>query len=1045
MDANVLLECFSATLQSNQAVIVQAEAKLKELSTAPGFLGGCLDIISSTTTTLHPAVKTAAAVYFKNRIVRHWNHSDSKIDNDEKPLIRDKIIPVITACDYNIKQQLIPVLRVLISFDYSHWPGLIEQTYELLHKVPASCSDEDMSPLYTGVVCFSEICRKFRWMENDCRADELYPLIDRIFPHLLKIGETLVANSHDINELLAEILKLILKAYKFVTYYDLPQPLQSRESITAWADFHGSIINMMPPSYVMESESSEQEKSLFQVCKCYKWAIANIYRLFTRYASNNLSKKFSYQPFHDMFLKEFIPKFLSNFLTIIEQWCQKTRWIGSQCMFYMIEFISHCVTQKSTWLLIKPYFETLVSHFIYPLLCPTDDILETFDEDPHEYIHLRFDIQEEFDSPDMAALGLLATFAHKRKSTTLQPIMTFAHSQLTELQAQPDSLEVAKKTEGVLRILGAISHYIVTSYEKEMEPFLTSLIYPLLTTKYDFLKARALDITSKFADIQFTSEDTYNMLFQRILANFDASSSVPLPVSFQCALTIQAYMSDSKFRPVLGNIILPTMSRLLELSNEFDNDAISMVMQECVENFSEQLQPFGVDLMHKLVEQFMRLVREIHEASVVNIDDFDGNFDDQSEKVMAATGLLNTMITVLLSFENSQTICLKLEEVFYPAVEYVFVNNVDDFLAEIGELMENSTFLLRSISPLMWKLFEYLYSSFEDGTALMYLEELISCLENFLIFGQRDLHNDTINNINTNDFIMKFFKIFQLMMDSDDENDQIGYNDLIYGCEYGQTFILSLQAKSHQYIPQILTLIIKLRKTGLDPHHVVKNSIYDVNVNNVIVSALCYDAKTTLQVLQQHDQILGFFDDWYKLIPQFTRVYDFKLSIIGLATLISDVQITENLPSSITSNIMAKFMDVVNKLPKAMKDLETKRQKFQEFEFTQETDNYKFTSQQWENHEEEFDEDELQAQLENDGNEDSTTSFENDIIKASGYFMEEDEIIAEDPLRATPLDNMDVNMFIKQFLANMQNFGHFPQLVGQITANDQATLQNYLK
>mgnify|MGYP002378836076 CR=1 FL=1 len=1040
----MLLECFSATLQSNQAVIVQGEAKLKELSTTPGFLGGCLEIISSTNEAVHPAVKTAAAVYFKNRIVRHWNHSDSKIDNDEKPLIREKIIPVIISCDYNIKQQLIPVLRVLISFDYSHWPGLIEQTGQLLQKVPSTSNDEDLSHLYTGVVCFSEICRKFRWMENDSRADQLYPLINQVFPHLLSIGKSIVANSQEINELLAEILKLILKVYKFVTYYDLPEPLQSRESITAWAEFHGSIINMAPPLYVLQSDSTEQEKSFLQISKCYKWAIANIYRLFTRYASNNLSKKFSYQQFHEMFLRDFIPQLLSNFLSIIEQWCQKTRWTGSQCMFYLIEFISHCVTQKSTWLLIKPYFETLVSHFIYPLLCPSDEVLETFDEDPHEYIHLRFDIQEEFDSPDMAALGLLATFAHKRKSTTLQPIMAFAHSQLTELQAQPDSLEVAKKREGVLRILGGISHYIVTSYEKEMEPFLTSLVYPLLTSKYDFLKARALDITSKFADIEFTNDETYQSVFQRVLTNFEASSSVPLPVSFQCALTIQAYMSHPKFRPVLGNIILPTMSRLLELSNEFDNDAISMVMQECVENFSEQLQPFGVDLMRKLVEQFMRLVREIHEASMVNIDDFDGNYDDQSEKVMAATGLLNTMITVLLSFENSQTICLKLEEVFYPAVEYVFVNRVDDFLAEIGELMENSTFLLRSISPLMWKLFEYLYASFEDGTALMYLEELISCLENFLIFGQRDLHNDTINNVSTDNFILKFFKIFQLMMDNDDD-DQIGYNDLIYGCEYGQSFILSLQSKAHQYIPQMLTLIVKLRKTGLDPHHSVKNSVYDVNVNNVIVSALCYDAKTTLQLLQQHEQILGFFDDWYKLMPQLTRVYDLKLSIIGLATLISDVQIMENLPSGITTTIMGKFMELVNKLPKAIKDLETKRRNFQEFEFTQDTDNYKFTSQQWENHEEEFDEDELQAQLENDANEDYTTTFENDIIKASGYFNEEDEIITEDPLRATPLDNMDVDMFIKQFLGTMQSTSHFPQLIAQISSKDQATLENYLK
>lgn len=123
-------------------------------------------------------------------------------------------------------------------------------------------------------------------------------------------------------------------------------------------------------------------------------------------------------------------------------------------------------------------------------------------------------------------------------------------------------------------------------------------------------------------------------------------------------------MIRDEFKLVLSNVILPTMTKLLDLSNEIDSDAISVVMQDCVENFSAQLQPFGVDLMSKLVQQFMKLAQEIHEASQVDVDDFDGNFDDQGDKVMAALGFINTMITVLLSFENSREICIKLEEIF---------------------------------------------------------------------------------------------------------------------------------------------------------------------------------------------------------------------------------------------------------------------------------------------------------------------------------------------------------------------------------------------
>lgn len=189
-----------------------------------------------------------------------------------------------------------------------------------------------------------------------------------------------------------------------------------------------------------------------------------------------------------------------------------------------------------------------------------------------------------------------------------------------------------------------------------------------------------MEVSLKFADLNFENKDNLSVLFHGILNNFSTSNEESsLPVDFECALVIQAYIHLPEFQEALSTIILPTMSKLLDLSNQIDNDAISAVMQECVENFSEQLQPFGVDLMAKLVEQFMRLAVDINEASKVDVDEFDGEYEDQTDKIMAAVGLLNTMITVLLSFENSREICAKLEEVFSPVIEFVLINKIDDF------------------------------------------------------------------------------------------------------------------------------------------------------------------------------------------------------------------------------------------------------------------------------------------------------------------------------------------------------------------------------
>lgn len=1047
MDSNLLLECFSATLLANQSLRREAELQLRQFVLTPGFLGGCLDIISSHNEVVNISIKKASAVFFKNRVVKYWSvDGQNKIDDDEKPVIKDRILPVLIQSDYNTKQQLIPVLRVLISYDFPNkWKTLLEDTGKLLQQVPVGASkDEDFSQLYTGLLCFSEISRKFRWVGNSDRANDLDPIIAQVFPHLLNIGNSIIANSEKITELSAEILKLILKVYKFVTYFDLPVVLQTREALISWGEFHGSIINMNAPAYVLDTSISEQEKSFLQISKCYKWAVANLYRIFTRYASQSLSKKFAYTEFQKMFCDEFIPHLIPNFLSIIEQWCSRERWLSLPCLYYLLQFLSHCVTQKLTWMLIKPYFENLVSHLIYPLLCPSDDKLEVFETDPHEYIHSNFDIYDEFDTPDVAALGLLVTFVDKRKKTTLEPIITFVYNQLTELQHQPETLEIAKKKEGALRLIGGISHYVIlpqSPYYSQMEQFLTNLVFPNLLSKFDFLKARTLEISQKFADLEFQDKENLSVLFHGILSNFSSTNNeeTSLPVYFESALVIQAYVHLPEFKEVLSTIILPTMSKLLDLSNQIDNDAISMVMQECVENFSEQLQPFGVDLMSKLVEQFMRLANDINEASKVDVDDFDGDYDDQTDKVMAAVGLLNTMITVLLSFENSREICIKLEEVFSPVIEFVLVNKIDDFLTEVGELMENSTFLLRSISPVAWKNFEYLYESFVDGIALMYTEELNQCLQNYLIYGQEDLKKSP-------QVIEKFYNIFKIIIESDD--NQVGFNDILFACELAQTFILTLQDQANPYTSNIINCILTISQGMKQDSQHIRSNTFDVNVHNVIIAAMVYDSNTALMNLQASHQLGPFLERWFNLIPALKRVYDLKLSTLGLMSLMNNNDALNILGKGIVDQMGPKLAVIMKALPKAIENLEHRRKNFNETEFTS---GGAFDDNHWDHDSDDGVSDALTRGATETGDTPSpdptvqTSDYmsfllqENAKLKSMGFFDEEDEEVVEDPLAATSLDTVNVFKLFKQFSQSLHttDIAKYSILFGSLDVADQ--------
>lgn len=498
------------------------------------------------------------------------------------------------------------------------------------------------------------------------------------------------------------------------------------------------------------------------------------------------------------------------------------------------------------------------------------------------------------------------------------------------------------------------------------------------------------------------------------------------------------------------------MSKLLELSDEIDNDAISMVMQECVENFSEQLQPFGVDLMSKLVEQFMRIAQEVYSTQNTyadgNGDDVDYDDDnDSSEKVMAAIGLLNTMITVLLSFENSQAILFKLEEVYYPIMEFVFANKIDDFFTEVGELIENSTFLLRLISPTMWKAFALIVSSFEDGIALLYIEELMPALNNYLIFGKLS----ELGGTGSQEVSQGIYTIFNSILDGDET--QIEFNDISFACQLGQNLILSLEQQSIPYIPMVMKKVLPVFKNMIEDKHHVRNNSFDVNVNNVLVSSIVYDLVSSLQVLGEIGLAQIFFERWLKLIPVLKRVFDIKLSVLGLISILNNNEVLGQFDEGFIKQLISALVFLLKILPDAIKSLEERRQNFNELDdagmqrlWEQEQEAFNNFKGDFNDDEEDF---EGEGEEEEGGaNDEEYDSFlrqqeENFKLKSSGFYDEEDEQIHEDPLSSTPLDNLNVFKYFKDFLVNLQaNELHKYQLLfGTLGDSDQQVVKDIIE
>lgn len=934
---SVLIQCFQGTVDPNGDIRQQCEAKLKVFSVEHGFLPKCLEVMNYE---LPNDLKLIIAIYFKNQ-VKLW----ARVSEGDKHVVKQALLPFINASPYNIKQQFIAVLRVVISVEF---PG---KWLEVLNDLGGYLMKEDINDVYTGLVTLLEITKKFKWNENSKRQLILDPIIEQSFPVLLNIGNILVEKSHDLTEFHSEVLKLIVKVFKSVTYFDFPMVLQA--SLIPWSEFHGKLINMALPQYIFTYD--EAERNLLQLPKVLKWAFANLNRIIRRYVTG----KFNYKVIELIYINDFLPYLTENILHIIELWLQDAKWLNTSAVNNLNDLMVSLISIPKIWPMIHPCSENLLS-MVYKYMMLSDYRLELFELNPLEYIQLNDSNSE------ILSINLLVKLFNKKV-----PIKQFIYRQFN--LANDDSLESARRKDSLLRMISSISFLI---NDKDVEQFLIEYVAPNFHSHHHFLVARTFEVFGKFSDLEYESQNL-NILIYEILKNFHNDQEQNIVINFENCLIIQSYLHIEEFKTNLSMVIVPVMSRLLTLANEIDNDNISVVMQECIENFLDQLQPFGIELIKKLIENFLNVI-----------------YEEDNDKIISGIGILNTIITILLSFENNKHIIGQIIELLLPMIKIVLINENDNYLSEICEIIENLIYLNKGVTQELWIVLEHLVDLVESGVGLMYFEELLPSLKNYLLYG--DVQNHA----------MKFIKIFAIINKSDNVSDLNNNFELI------QYFILALKMNSVNYIPTIITQISTVTSKG--------NLLYKINFNNIFVTSMIYD--TNLMVFLLKEKFSFLLTNWFKLIPKLSRCYDLKLSILGLISLINNENVANN------EMFSQKLISLIKRLPSSMNELNKRKQRLNEGML-----DYGDFDEDYEDYEEEEEEEDYEQTEDNTLAQETQETTENggqndylDFLTRESYKFSDEEII-EDPFEVTPIDNIN-------FQDLLTNFFHL------LSSNDEGTL-----
>jgi ethanolamine utilization cobalamin adenosyltransferase len=384
-----------------------------------------------------------------------------------------------------------------------------------------------------------------------------------------------------------------------------------------------------------------------------------------------------------MFTANFAPEILKGYLEQIGKWVAKTTWLSRPCLSYTLVFLDECVRPKPMWAHLKPHLDELVTHFLFPVMCLSEEDVEKFDSDPEEYLHHKLNYYEEVSAPDVAATNFLVTLTKVRRKNTFT-ILAFINTIVNEYEVAEEGVKNHIAKEGALRMIGTLSSVILgkkSPIAEQVEQFLSRYVFPDFHSSQGFLRARACDTVEKFEQLDFKNPDNLLHIYRNIL---ECMADPELPVRVEAALALQPLIRHDVIRVNMQQNIPQIMQQLLKLANEVDVDALSNVMEDFVEVFAAELTPFAVALSEQLRDTYLRIVGELLQKNDKRDgdDDFGDYLDDKS---ITALGVLQTIGTLILTLESTPDVLLHMESILMPVIEVTLKNKLygRNYLPEI--------------------------------------------------------------------------------------------------------------------------------------------------------------------------------------------------------------------------------------------------------------------------------------------------------------------------------------------------------------------------
>uniref|UniRef100_A0A8C5DJT8 Importin N-terminal domain-containing protein n=1 Tax=Gouania willdenowi TaxID=441366 RepID=A0A8C5DJT8_GOUWI len=571
-------------------------------------------------------------IYLKNMITQHWSDGDgsgtetpvNNIPEEDRQFIRDNIVEAIIHSPERIRVQLTTCIHHMIKHDYpGKWTTIVDKIGFYLQS--------DNSAGWLGILlCLYQLVKNYEYK----KPEERQPLVAamHIFMPMLKDRFIQLLPDHSSDSVL--IQKQIFKILYALFQYNLPLELINRQNLTEWMEILKTVVDRDVPPETMQID--EDERPELPWWKCKKWALHILARLFERYGSPGNTTK-EYAEFADLFLKEYAVPAQQVLLKVLYQY-KENQYVAPRVLQQTLNYINQGIAHAITWKNLKPHIQGIIQDVVFPLMCYTDSDEELWQEDPYEYIRMKFDVFEDFISATTAAQTLLFTACNKRKEV-LQKTMGFCYQILT------DPATDFRKKDGALHMIGSLAEILLKKkiYKGQMEFMLQNHVFPLFRSELGYMRARACWVLHYFCEVKFKSDQNLQTALE--LTRLCLINDNEMPVKVEAAIALQVLISNQeKAKEYITPFIRPVMQALLQIVRETENDDLTNVIQKMICEYSEEVTPIAVEMTQHLAMTFNQVIQ-------TGPDEEGGD-----DKAVTAMGILNTIDTLLSVVEDHKEV-----------------------------------------------------------------------------------------------------------------------------------------------------------------------------------------------------------------------------------------------------------------------------------------------------------------------------------------------------------------------------------------------------